>query len=81
MTNFDIKGRTKCHIRKIIYDFYMTSVLYVCHKPFWTQMPGGFICVLFAKRFVGISGKVCISSLWKCISYKNPMVHYFTVAS
>ena len=46
-----------------------------------TQMPGGFICVLFAKRFVGIIGKVCISSLWKCISYKNPMVHYFTVAS
>ena len=47
----------------------------------WTQMPGGFICVLFAKRFVGIIGKVRISSLWKCISYKNPMVHYFTVAS
>ena len=34
MTKFDIKGQTKCHIRKVIYDLYMTSELYVYHKPF-----------------------------------------------
>ena len=34
MTKVDLKRQAKCHIRKVIYDLYMTSELCVYHKPF-----------------------------------------------